>query len=638
MTSTPITCNQNRLMIALDLSSSMKDFRMPGGQTRLDWVLAKLETALRELQSSAIIRLYAFHDDLYFIGEHQSVQSVLDETVELHRRPTGGSTRLWDSLAKLIASIPEGEPWAIICGTDAEDCGSQYTRQSVEDLLFGKKGSTLTIIDLSGEDTRSSHVRPDTGTGGTTILSSSEDSGRIDDALLQVMTGPRGTVTHLDIPVAVIPLCSCAESDVATVCRAIRQAVPYLEQLTGLRYYPAPTYLIDSQQMQALLPDRPSSAEVASDTELASDMLELIQFVKAMALSFHTQGFLPRGIVDDIQVCAQFSSLSEDSHRTLAMFGEVVGGYLLSCLEGNGSSGSFPSFHIPELSSIDDDLVDAEANLREIAQILKRLSAAHPGQVSMTDEYFYDFDAAAPSMKRGGPIPVLEAWDRRVSKEEMRKVKQSVDQSGLWTLSSEDMVAVLEIAIDNIFPLISGILTAKSGSSRLRSMGLYVPPDSATIERLSKSTGGRRLPVAQTTGGKVFIDIQCCAEIAERGSCSSGLAGRMLSSVVLHEHAHAVAREGQPFAGAPQITQWPSVPSETLAEWAELDFFRNDPEMRQVILRHAGSGRLPHWPYSGALWLERREVSSHKRAYRNLLRMLRTRPAEATRKIVVGRL
>lgn len=635
MIGNPITYNPNRLMIALDLSSSMKDFTVPGGQTRLDWILAKLGTALRELRSSVIIRLYVFHDDLCFIGEHQSVQSVLDETAELHRRPTGGSTRLWDSLAKLIGSIPEDEPWTIICGTDAEDCGSKYTRQSVENLLFDKKGSTLTIIDLSGKELRSSYVRPEIGTGGTTILSSSKDSNSIDDALLQVMTGPKGTVTHLDIPVAVIPLCSCTESDVEIVCRAIRQAVPYLEQLTGLRYYPAPTYLIDSQQMQALSPDRPSSTEVAPDTKLASDLQELIQFVKAMALSFHTRRFLPRGILDDIQDYAQFSSLREDSLWTLVRFSEDVGGYLLSCLANDDTGSDCAGFHIPELSKIDDALVDSEANLREIAKILKRLAVTYPSQVSVPDEYFYDFDPSAPSLVSGGPTPDLDAWNRRISDKEMHTVQQTVNQSGSWTLELDDMVAVLEIAINNIFPLISRLLVARSGLSRLRAVGLYVPPDSATNNSMRQIDRGHNVSIAQDkTGGKVFIDIECCADIARGVSSDSGLAGKLLSSVVLHEHAHAVAREGQPFASGLRITQWPSLPSETLAEWAELDFFRNDPMMHRIILRHAGSGRLPEWPYAGALWLERMNVKSPNRAYRKLLTTLRTSPDKAIQKII----
>ena len=123
-----------QLMIAIDLSSSMKDIKFSIGQSRLDWVLTKLKIALAEVRSEVIIELYIFHDDLISIGKYDSVSSALNEIDGISKRPAGGSTKLWNALTKLIESIPENEPQEIICATDGDDIGSVYTRQSVEEL------------------------------------------------------------------------------------------------------------------------------------------------------------------------------------------------------------------------------------------------------------------------------------------------------------------------------------------------------------------------------------------------------------------------------------------------------------------------------------------------------------------------
>jgi hypothetical protein len=226
-------------------------------------------------------------------------------------------------------------------------------------------------------------------------------------------------------------------------------------------------------------------------------------------------------------------------------------------------------YHIPELSPIDNWLFDSEANLREMTKILNSIEKAYPGQGSVFQRYF----RKSPSLTNNDPVPPnLKAWERLISSKEMEIVHQAIDESsGFWKLKLKNVVEVMNIAINNIFPIIYGIYATKCGMSKLRTMGLYVPPNSATLKRIQQIDSGHKVSIAQDkTGGKVFIDIESFAGIAKELSSTPKLAEQMLFSVLIHEHTHAIAREGLPFANGLNVQSWPVKTNETLAEWAEL--------------------------------------------------------------------
>ncbi|MBI4861045.1 MAG: hypothetical protein HY815_12435 [Candidatus Riflebacteria bacterium] len=83
------------------------------------------------------------------------------------------------------------------------------------------------------------------------------------------------------------------------------------------------------------------------------------------------------------------------------------------------------------------------------------------------------------------------------------------------------------------------------------------------------------------------------------------LLGKFFTDVLAHEHFHAIFEEGMPRTGvvAPARSEAAAL-EEALAEWVELDLFRDDPQASAWIIEHATSGAYPTWPYAGALWLE----------------------------------
>lgn len=115
-----------------------------------------------------------------------------------------------------------------------------------------------------------------------------------------------------------------------------------------------------------------------------------------------------------------------------------------------------------------------------------------------------------------------------------------------------------------------------------------------------------------------------------------------LQSVIIHEHAHAIFAEGIGEHGRASLADmdkdgWKAAKrlNESLAEWAELHFFREDAEMLDIAWEHATSGQYPQWPYQGALVVEKIYQEREKRggrgveAVRELIREMRRNPKKA---------
>ena len=114
--------------------------------------------------------------------------------------------------------------------------------------------------------------------------------------------------------------------------------------------------------------------------------------------------------------------------------------------------------------------------------------------------------------------------------------------------------------------------------------------------------------------------------------------GRLFARGVLaHEHFHAFARtsplpDGTPPAGPRQQGAWreASPVNEALAAWMQLHMARDNSELSELTRHYIEAGTYPEWPYAGAMLVEKEFRSSGIGAVRDLILLLRTRPAEAT--------
>ncbi len=104
---------------------------------------------------------------------------------------------------------------------------------------------------------------------------------------------------------AIFPVISLTSDDdqqsIATIQKSIGRAVAFLEHVTGLRYYPPPTLLVDEYVVTAvrsyLTVDKDGDKE-PQDDEIGF-ALEILQ---SMALAFHVHQLEPKGLDDEDQV------------------------------------------------------------------------------------------------------------------------------------------------------------------------------------------------------------------------------------------------------------------------------------------------------------------------------------------------
>lgn len=116
------------------------------------------------------------------------------------------------------------------------------------------------------------------------------------------------------------------------------------------------------------------------------------------------------------------------------------------------------------------------------------------------------------------------------------------------------------------------------------------------------------------------------------------LARRLMAAVLVHEHFHAALAggldaQGLPAAAAQDLNEWEqgNALNESLAAWAELHYFREDPEMAEYVTAYIGSGEYPDWPYRGAGTIERFFDHGGLPEVRAWIRRLRIDPFNAQR-------
>ncbi|WDC83365.1 hypothetical protein PL321_11440 [Caloramator sp. mosi_1] len=63
--------------------------------------------------------------------------------------------------------------------------------------------------------------------------------------------------------------------------------------------------------------------------------------------------------------------------------------------------------------------------------------------------------------------------------------------------------------------------------------------------------------------------------------------------------------------------------SEGLAKWAELNYFRDNKVVYDIIYNHALSGEFPNWPYSAAILMENSYLKLGDMKYKALVEYFR---------------
>ena len=433
-----------------------------------------------------------------------------------------------------------------------------------------------------------------------------------------------------------ISIINCSEDYVRTIQSSMHDIIPYLEGLCDLRYYPVPTLIVDEYTLKEV---NPNFYEKNDDMDplLREDTKEILRFISAVCLTFHTGAFSPREYnIRGNDYYGGFSKLPYTARQKLVGYAEVT--YGLPNFLNTGSINS-KYCYIPEISSVKDSVSNCMDNLTAILGILKEISSKYKGEVVLSSRYFRD--------PENPPLPGWEdrcrdrskkdVWKRRLTKSQFDKIKKNIDENGLWKKDLESVIEVFEVALEAIFKLLRKWLSRTSAFSpiirELHTYGVYIHPSETVngkLNRLLRRNGFPHWFNLQNTG-KVVICLDSCNEHIKQ--CLKNdhtidekeMLRKLVTATLVHEHAHAITYEGIGSLAGEEFFEGPKsggkrfkVVSEALAEWAALNYFRNDKTAFNIVVGHASCGEFPDWPYTAALLIER----AYKN-YRSLLKLFR---------------
>lgn len=658
------------IIIAMDISGSMREDVLGTNKSKFETLKEKLITILTGIEHKLEFSLCFFNDKLVNYGCYNESSEVIKALNTMEVGFTGG-TKIWDCLKDIIDNINNKDKTLILCFTDGEDSGSGETLESIISKIKEKEKVELKIIDITG--TLAEHIKRKNTDIPEEIVRITDVKQSFDHLETELKKELDRTVRHsrlsIKISVPIIPLIPCDNNEISLVYNGITQAIPYLEEISSLRYYPVTTYIVNEDQMKELLQEK--EQDLSSPEELKGDIAEFIFFISCVLLNFHTRYYIPeqqiRRITDyednyyknHIDFSKYFSDnykkytdFSDEDRRWLMYNSELVLTVkLLKYANNELNNKDIKHFINPNLTKSELFLKNVQVCLKEIDSILCNILKTGPFKIKnfqYFDRAFKNFDCTSHQTKNC-KYPDLDRWKRRLTKEEYNELLTCIDTGNHeWNLDLESILKVYRIAIKVIFKLLhlSRAIEYIPIIKAMRCDGLYIPVRSKSQETFSqiiKNIKPSWFTQSEETG-KVIICIDMIKnrlmEISKNkpGIDLNNLLGKILTSIIIHEHSHGITREGvsekYKYSYQRKNDDEETIVSESLAEWTELNFFRDDEEMTDIIITHASSGNLPEWPYAGALILENSYSKSHLKDYRGLLNKYRSEPDKAYNKLV----
>ncbi|WP_152991599.1 toll/interleukin-1 receptor domain-containing protein [Frankia sp. R43] len=429
--------------------------------------------------------------------------------------------------------------------------------------------------------------------------------------------GPR----RVDVTFPVFTLVpTLANGNVERIGESLRTIVPFLEDLTGLRYYPPPTYVTDDTTATRLRrtcePDARFLAEEQAG-EVAPGVLdageeELVERVRELLLTFgahvvdvgpdtdlvHVRREAMGGFVRNVRraLAGRPTRLDEDS-AVPPGFPEPPMIWRQRCAE------DFPSFaglYCELVIRYVDRHVRARSRNRIDPQVRARLVAELGPRA-----------AAAIERSVGGVVA-----EPPVDLEFRAGLAAALDELRALVGAREQVVSDYLGSGANTF----GVFRFSGGAGRFGRSGMLVPTSAPAV----LIGAGALTKVAAALRGDAVLD----EPIWER-------AAEFCELALLHDHAHAAIATGLDEHGARAAAVGTSAWSagtglnEALATWAQLHFYRDDPRMARECVHYIRSGPARSWPYRGADVLEERYQAEGIEAVRGLVRRLRSSPEEA---------
>ena len=580
---------EKNLIFLLDYSGSMFSKQVnQQGIRRIDLLKDKLHQFLKQPTSFTTIEGYCFASTSKHLGSFVDAQSFID-TLKNYDQPMRGRTNLWDALGKSIDDLDDNTETIMVCITDGEDTGSVLSYQDVLDRSNNKPNLKLHILDIEGTLKNTLPDEP--------VVTMVDDLEQLDADLGAIVEKKIDLslirpAVQLPISVPLVNLVPCDKDTIDLVVQGVRNAVGYLEGLTGLRYYPVTTFVIDKLDRR-----RPKKIPLP-DKRLRVVIDEMLNFLKEVCIAFHLGRFIHGETWPDSY--RRFSCLEKKVRERLQIVSEAIISYFKYYIYEGETENYVKYCFIEGLNSSKNLLVLPREILNHILITLKNIAKCSPYD-QMIDHYLI-------STSR------IEQWRDFMHEDEYNNIAQGID--GRISSIAHAMGTIIEVVFRLIYRY-----RAQSGpySEILRVMhlwGVYFPPESQEAEKLLLKKNFPYLPAVDGSG-KVFLCLNTLRESFQKLQESKKVLGTsdfadFLLSVIVHEHTHAITTEGIGTGEEKISCQSPrrygkrtELVSEALAEWAELNYFRNNELLYELIFTHANLGPPSEWPYAGALFFEK---------------------------------
>lgn len=438
------------------------------------------------------------------------------------------------------------------------------------------------------------------------------------------MGGSLTPVRRADVRFPVLPLVADPYGTTADrIQDALRTIVPFLEDVTGLRYYPPVTYLIDE-----------------------ATVMELRQVVEPDARRFTNRNH-PLSEVAPPALPAEWERLMQRLRRLLLTFHNHVNRDLLG-----GSD--FPHVHR-----------EAEGGF---VKNVRRHLGGHRAQIRTTAndrlallcrDNFRAYSNEYVELLLGYVRSDLEAPNSHRMDSEMRRAIESQYGSGVGDVFNDilgrdvrDETLINRRYQTELGQVCTHVLNLISAPSSTVLPPLFLRIAAPTFGVFRYRGGVGRVPGKLSQPSLCVPDtapaVLVCANSFERLADSlraEGLsdgqarerAEAFLISTLVHEHTHAVLATGLDSQGLAAATVgtglWAAGGNlnEALAAWVQRHFYRSDPATFDECSRYIETDDYPAWPYRGADALEQLFVVDGIVEIRRFVRMFREAPDLAQR-------
>jgi hypothetical protein len=452
---------------------------------------------------------------------------------------------------------------------------------------------------------------------------------RIDLGKLNVresLTDRRSTQAPATVPVRfpVLSLEPGTENLEGIIQDAMCRVVPFLENLTGLRYYPAPTLLVDDFIVKSVRKVVTVDQSQPADST-PPNVQWAIHVLRSLGLAFHVRSLheIDNVYMDDEKSRRFFGITAESEWKEYefvqrAAEGSFImdtGAYLEGSLKPERLARTLSS---PIARGQLQTFAQYAARFLELLAMYGATAERIRGAVSINIGYSVPGESLK-ALKRHAPEIQF------TSKAERAMWGEQLTGNFTWSLTLTEYNRALSTVthvILNAIKAIGGKPVNRYLSTSVPTYGIFASGFTPDVnDFLAKAAQSHKWPAAVVLpgAGKVLISANAVAryrsDLQRSGlpeSDSAKTATAFLESVLVHEHLHGiletgVGATGKTSAAADSWDEWAKGFSlnEAIAAWVQWHYFRNDTPMSANIQAYISSGEYPEWPYRAAESIEK---------------------------------